>query len=83
MAVDEGSEKDRVKGEDRNEDEESYSENYKEDEGKEKRRKNRMSELPPAIELTAAENSIREGEGAPSPILPKSVVKSSEAMHQI
>eukprot|EP00973_Karenia_brevis_P074513 10354741-Karenia_brevis.AAC.1 len=42
-----------------------------------------MSELSPAIEVTAAENAIREGQGAPSPILPKAVVKSSAAMHQI
>eukprot|EP00973_Karenia_brevis_P086674 12018557-Karenia_brevis.AAC.1 len=41
-----------------------------------------MSELSPAIEVTAAENAIREGQSAPSPILPKSVVKPSEAMHQ-
>eukprot|EP00973_Karenia_brevis_P012699 1723157-Karenia_brevis.AAC.1 len=42
-----------------------------------------MSELSPAREVTKAENIIREGQGAPSLILPKSSVQTSEDMHAI
>eukprot|EP00973_Karenia_brevis_P021114 2903779-Karenia_brevis.AAC.1 len=76
--------KDDEKKKEREEDE-SYSESYKEDEGKDdkKRRKQRMRELSPPREIKAAENVIKSGDVAPSPIVPGSVVKSSERMHQI
>eukprot|EP00973_Karenia_brevis_P040532 5605147-Karenia_brevis.AAC.1 len=42
-----------------------------------------MSELSPVIAVTKVENVIKDGQVAPSPILPKSSIYRSEEMHAI
>eukprot|EP00973_Karenia_brevis_P010593 1435161-Karenia_brevis.AAC.1 len=90
MTVDEETSKSKGNGsKEKDEESSSDSDTFKEDEGKrqqqgkKRKKKEQMSELSPAREVTEAENFIREGQGAPSPILPKSSVQTSEHMHAV